>query len=60
MRWPRDAATRMAERQEREVLERYLRLRTLTVSEAWVEAVGEASRRADAVLRLDRLLQHRP
>ncbi|MGP8162131.1 MAG: hypothetical protein ACLQGJ_13075 [Candidatus Dormibacteria bacterium] len=57
MHWPRDAVTRAAEREERQVLERYLKLRTLPVSEVWVEAVGEASRRADAVIRLERQLQ---
>jgi hypothetical protein len=57
MHWPRDAVTRAAEREERQGLERYLKLRTLPVSEVWVEAVGEASRRADAVIRLERQLQ---
>jgi len=57
MHWPRDAVTRATEREERQALERYLKLRTLPVSEVWVEAVGEASRRADAVIRLERQLQ---
>jgi hypothetical protein len=57
MHWPKDAVTRAAEREEREALARYLKLRTVTVSDAWVDAVGEASRRADAVNRLERQLQ---
>ncbi|MGD0372762.1 MAG: hypothetical protein ABSC16_13830 [Candidatus Dormibacteria bacterium] len=57
MRWPKDAVTRAAEREEREALESYLQHRTRPVSDAWVEAIGEASRRADAVIRLERQLQ---
>jgi hypothetical protein len=57
MHWPRDAVTRATEREERQALERYLKLRTLPVSGVWVEAVGEASRRADAAIRLERQLQ---
>ena len=57
MHWPRDAVTRIAERQERDALHRYLELRKVNPSAVWVEIVGEASRRADAVIRLERQLQ---
>jgi hypothetical protein len=57
MHWPVDAATRIAEREEREVLERYLRRRSLPVSEVWVEVVGEAGRRAEVAIRLERQLE---
>ena len=57
MRWPKDAVTRAAEREEREMLERYLQQRTHPIDDVWVEAIGEASRRADAVMRLERQLQ---
>jgi hypothetical protein len=52
-----DAATRIAEREEREALERYLKARTLPVPEAWVEAVGEAGRRAEVAIRLESQLE---
>src|ERR1019366_3372464 len=54
MRWPVDAATRIA---EREVLERSLRMRSLPVSEVWVEVIGEAGRRAEVAIRLERQLE---
>jgi len=57
MRWPKDAVTRAAEREERETLERYLQQRTHPIDDVWVEAIGEASRRADAVIRLERRLR---
>ncbi|MGA3184736.1 MAG: hypothetical protein ABSE52_09090 [Candidatus Dormibacteria bacterium] len=57
MHWPMDAATRIAEREEREALERYLKARTLPVPEAWVEAVGEAGRRAEVAIRLESQLE---
>ncbi|MGA9114523.1 MAG: hypothetical protein WB802_12100 [Candidatus Dormiibacterota bacterium] len=56
MRWPKDAVTRAAEREEREMLERYLQQRARPIDDVWVEAIGEASRRADAVMRLERQL----
>jgi len=56
MRWPRDAVTRAAEREERERLERYLQQRARPIDDVWVEAVGEARRRADAAIRLERQL----
>ena len=58
MHWPRDAATRIAERQARESLERYMKLRSVKLSDVWAEAVTEARRRDEAVSRLDRQLQH--
>jgi hypothetical protein len=57
MHWPMDAATRTAEREEREALERYLRARSLSVSGVWVEVVGEAGRRAEVAIRLERQLE---
>jgi hypothetical protein len=57
MHWPMDATTRNAEREEREALGRYLRLRRLPVSEVWVEVVGEAGRRVEVAIRLDRQLE---
>jgi hypothetical protein len=57
MHWPMDAATRMAEREAREALARYLRARSLPVSEVWVEVVGEAGRRAEVASRLERQLE---
>jgi len=57
MHWPRNAATRLAERDEREALDRYLRARSLPVSEVWVEVVGEAGRRAEVAIRLERQLE---
>ncbi|HYA00171.1 MAG TPA: hypothetical protein VEK76_07440 [Candidatus Binatia bacterium] len=57
MHWPRDAATRIAERQEREAIQRYLSDRIATVSPVWVDAVADARRRADVVGRLERQLQ---
>ena len=56
MHWTLDAASRTAERDERKALELYMKVRRLTLSEVWVEVVGEASRRADAALRLERRL----
>ena len=57
MRWPRDAATRIAEREAKETLDRYLSWRRLEASSAWIEAVGEARRRAEAEIRLERRLE---
>jgi hypothetical protein len=57
MHWPVDRARRRADRDEREALERYLRLRTVICAKPWLDAVGEASRRADATLRLERRLE---
>ena len=57
MHWPRDARTRIAERQEKENLERYIRLRGEMVSDTWVATVEEATRWADAITRLERQLQ---
>ena len=57
MHWPRDARTRIAEREERENLERYIRLRGAMVSETWEATVEEARRWADATTRLERQLQ---
>jgi hypothetical protein len=57
MHWPLDPATRIAEREEREALERYLRTRSLPVSEVWVEVVGEAGRRAEVAIRLESQLE---
>ena len=57
MRWLRDAATRIAERQAKDNLERYLRSRRLETSAAWVEAVTEARRRADVEIRLESRLE---
>ena len=59
MNWPKDAVTRAAEREERAMLARYLQQRTRPVPDVWVEAIGEASRRADAVMRLERQLAQR-
>ena len=56
MHWPRDAATRIAERQAKESLERYLKARAVKVSDVWVEAVTEARLRDEAVSRLERQL----
>jgi hypothetical protein len=52
-----DAATRIAEREEREALRRYLKARSLPVSEVWVGVVGEAGRRAEVAIRLERQLE---
>jgi hypothetical protein len=60
MLWPLDAATRTAQREEREALERYLRSRSLPVPEVWVEVVGEADRRAEVAIRLERQLEWMP
>jgi hypothetical protein len=60
MHWPVDPATRIAEREERETLERYLSTRRLPISEVWVEAVGEAGRRAEVAIRLERQLERMP
>ena len=57
MHWPLDSATRIAEREEREALERYLRTRSLPVPEVWVEVIGEAGRRAEVAIRLERQLE---
>ena len=57
MHWPMDAATRKAEREEREALGRYLRARSLPVSEVWLEVIGEAGRRAEVAIRLERQLE---
>jgi len=56
MHWPRDAATRIAEKQAKESLERYLRSRAIRVSDVWVEAVAEARRHEEAASRLERQL----
>ncbi|MGD1053318.1 MAG: hypothetical protein ABR950_05755 [Candidatus Dormibacteria bacterium] len=56
MHWPLDAATRLAQREERETLERYLRTRSLPVPEVWVDVVGEDGRRAEVAIRLERQL----
>lgn len=57
MHWPFDAATRIAEREEREALQRYLQARSRRVPEVWMEVVGEAGRRAEVVIRLERQLE---
>jgi hypothetical protein len=57
MHWPLGAATRIAEREEREALERYLKARSRPVPEVWVDVVGEADRRAEVVIRLERRLE---
>ncbi|MGA8015444.1 MAG: hypothetical protein WCB85_05955 [Candidatus Dormiibacterota bacterium] len=57
MHWPREARTRVAERDEREALDRYMRCRGARVSEKWLATVEEARRWADARTRLERLLQ---
>ncbi len=60
MHWPRDAATRRAEREEKDNLERFLRRRAGRVPDAWVETVTEARRHAEAIARLERRLQTMP
>ena len=57
MHWPFDAATRIAEREERQALERYLKARSGPVPQVWVEVVGEAGRRAEVAIRLERQLE---
>ena len=57
MHWPRDAATRIAERDEKEALRRYLRERSRPLFPLWLEAIDEAGRRADVNRRLEQQLQ---
>jgi hypothetical protein len=58
MHWPLwNLGARSGEREEKEVLRRYLQGRAVTPSKAWVATVEDAQRRADAVLQLERRLQ---